>query len=201
MQATLRRLPQTQGARPALASPSEFLVDFLGFAAFEIAVVCGGSILCWMALVRTALENCLKGEMMLKTSMIAGACFFLVGCSGEANTKASAESPKAETAIASVASKAAASSFAGTWGADAAECGVPQDMQGAPMILTEAGYDQHEAHCSFTKVTPKGASAWSVAGTCSVEGDEQEMAWDLSVAGDTLTIMDSGYSSTKVRCP
>jgi|GEM_PF-3254855 len=148
---------------------------------------------------------------MLKTCMISIACFVLVGCSGTTNSGVASETGDAESAASAVASiaepiassdtaKPAAISFAGTWGSDAAQCAVPQDMQGAPMILTEVGYDQHEAHCSFTKVTPSGDGQWKVEGTCSVEGDEQTMAWDMSVAGDTLSISEGGYTNALKRC-
>lgn len=148
---------------------------------------------------------------MLKTSMLSIACFVLVGCSGATNSGVASENgdaDRAASAVASIAepvassdaSKPAAISFAGTWGSDAAECAMPQDMQGAPMILTEAGYDQHEAHCSFTKVSSNSEAKWTIEGTCSVEGDEQTMAWEVSVKGDALSITEGGYTKTLKRC-
>lgn len=49
--------------------------------------------------------------------------------------------------------RAADPAFVGTWGIDDAQCKIPQDKQGAPMVITKNGYDQHEAHCAFKKVS------------------------------------------------
>ncbi len=97
------------------------------------------------------------------------------------------------------AAAAASSGFAGTWGDDAAQCAVAQDEQNAPMILTEKGFDQHEAHCAFTSVEAVEKS-WKVAAKCSVEGDEQSTEFTLSVDGDKLTMGDEGGTHDMMRC-
>ncbi|MFN3868957.1 MAG: hypothetical protein ACK4MF_07830 [Hyphomicrobiaceae bacterium] len=94
---------------------------------------------------------------------------------------------------------AAEPAYAGTWGIDAAQCKVPQDRQGAPMIVTAKGYDQHEAHCTFTSVKRSG-QGWAVAAECSVESDKQKDAFTLSVVGDTLTIAHGKQKQKLKRC-
>lgn len=97
------------------------------------------------------------------------------------------------------AAPAKANDFAGTWGADAAQCAVPQDQQNAPMIITDKGFDQHETHCAFTNIeTTEGA--WKVQAACSVEGDEQPAEFTLSVKDDTLTMSDEAGNTNLVRC-
>jgi hypothetical protein len=92
----------------------------------------------------------------------------------------------------------AAPAYVGTWAPDAAGCAIPQEQQGAPHIITEDGFDQHEAHCSFVAVTPMGDNEWRVGAQCTVEGDEQNTAFDLAVEGDTLRIAGG---PPQVRCP
>lgn len=91
--------------------------------------------------------------------------------------------------------------FAGTWATNPAECEVPQDLAGAPMILTSKGYDQHETHCTFAGLTASGESQWTTKAECSVEGDSQSFDWRLSLAGSRLTITDDAGSSEYERCP
>ncbi len=101
-------------------------------------------------------------------------------------------------ALALAACSPAPASFAGTWGTDLEQCKKQQDNADAPMIVTDKGFDQHEAHCTFTKVTATGAGAWKVESACTVEGNEQPDTMDLTLAGDTLTV----NNTTKlVRCP
>ena len=94
----------------------------------------------------------------------------------------------------------APTSFAGTWGVDQAQCKIPQEMAEAPMILTERGFDQHEAHCTFRNVTSTGPGAWKVESACVVEGNEQTDTMDLAVNGDTLTLDPGPNARTLVRC-
>ena len=61
------------------------------------------------------------------------------------------------------------------------------------------GYNQHEAHCTFTSVQPKGA-AWTVKGNCAVEGDKQPLSLTLSVAQDRLTMRDQFGARALRRC-
>ena len=94
---------------------------------------------------------------------------------------------------------AAEPAYVGTWGVSAAQCKIPQDRQGAPMVMRAKGYDQHEAHCNFTSVKKTGA-AWKVAAACSVEGDKQRDAFTLKVVDDTLTLTRDGIARTYKRC-
>lgn len=94
----------------------------------------------------------------------------------------------------------APTSFAGTWGTDLEQCKRPQDEAEAPMVLTDKGYDQHEAHCTFSKVTPTGAGTWKVEAACTVEGNEQTDSMDLALTGDTLTINPGPNAHKLIRC-
>jgi hypothetical protein len=94
---------------------------------------------------------------------------------------------------------AADPAYVGKWGATAAQCKVPQDRQGAPMILKARGYDQHEAHCTFVSVKKSGA-AWNVAANCSVQGDQQKDAFALRVTGNTLKMISGRTTRTFKRC-
>lgn len=95
----------------------------------------------------------------------------------------------------------AAKGFQGTWAADLANCKTPQSRGDAPLLLTDKGYDQHEAHCRFKSLKPAGGGEWKAAAECSVEGDTQEMDIDLTVSGDTLTLTENGASRDLLRCP
>ncbi len=69
------------------------------------------------------------------------------------------------------------------------------------MIITENGYDQYETHCSFDSIDERGAGAWTVAGECSVQGDQQALAMHMSVANDTLTLSENGQPFAELqRC-
>jgi len=67
------------------------------------------------------------------------------------------------------------------------------------MVLRRDGYDQHEAHCKFTRVAKGGA--WSVKARCVVEGNNVNINLTLAVAGDRLTVRDERGPSTYRRCP
>lgn len=92
------------------------------------------------------------------------------------------------------------STFVGTWGKDAAQCAISQEEQGAPMVFSKGGYDQHEAHCTFKKVSGEG-NKWNVSATCSVEGDQQTDEFSLIVKGDTLTTVGEAGTHVLTRCP
>ena len=96
---------------------------------------------------------------------------------------------------------AADPAYVGTWGTDAAQCKVPQEQEGAPMVITATGYDQHEAHCMFASVKKNG-SAWKVRAKCSVEGNSQKDVLLLRVTGDVLlfTVGNRKFSNTLTRC-
>ena len=89
--------------------------------------------------------------------------------------------------------------YVGTWGVSAAQCKVPQDRQGAPMIIRAKGYDQHEAHCNFKSIKKVGP-AWKVKAACSVEGDSQKDAFTLQVSGKTLTLKQGKSVRAYKRC-
>lgn len=89
--------------------------------------------------------------------------------------------------------------YVGTWANDAASCKVPQDQQGAPMIVTAKGYDQHEAHCTFGSIT-RTRRVWKVDAQCSVEGDKQKDSFTLQVNGNKLVMAHGANARTYVRC-
>lgn len=99
--------------------------------------------------------------------------------------------------------RAADAGYIGTWGNDAAHCAIPQDQEGAPYVFGPGGYDQHEAHCTFKKITPNGGT-WTIAAECSVEGDVQPQDFTLSVSGSAsggkLTWTDATGTSQMIRC-
>jgi hypothetical protein len=80
--------------------------------------------------------------------------------------------------------------FIGTWAVTASQCALPQESENAPYIFTADGFDQHEAHCDFSSIVPMTENEFRVGATCTVEGDEQRTAFDLTRAGDTLRIAD-----------
>ncbi len=89
--------------------------------------------------------------------------------------------------------------YVGVWGSTRAQCQLGQDNPNAPMAVRSRGYDQHEAHCTFASVTPAG-SGWNVRANCSVEGDKQRTAFQLSVRGNRLIMTSGGSARTFVRC-
>lgn len=89
--------------------------------------------------------------------------------------------------------------YVGTWGTDAANCKLPQDQQGAPMVISTKGYDQHEAHCTFASVARKGR-VWMVDAQCSIEGDKQKDSFTLQVNGNKLVMAHGNRARTYVRC-
>lgn len=89
--------------------------------------------------------------------------------------------------------------YIGTWGSDAANCKLPQDQQGAPMIVSATGYDQHEAHCIFASIARKGR-VWKVEAQCSVDGDKQKDSFTLHVKGNKLVMAHGNNARTYVRC-
>ena len=90
--------------------------------------------------------------------------------------------------------------YVGTWASQPAQCSVGQELENAPLVMTRNGYDQHEAHCTFTRIANAGPNSWSVEGACSVEGNAQTMRLNLAVSADRLTIGPAPVT-TRVRCP
>ncbi|MCH9806619.1 MAG: hypothetical protein K0U74_02705 [Alphaproteobacteria bacterium] len=101
--------------------------------------------------------------------------------------------------LASTPLKAAEPAFVGTWGKDAQQCSISQELQGAPMVITADGYDQHEAHCKFADLRGVGPS-WTMKALCSVEGDQQIEQLTLTAKGDTLDFIDEYGTRTLIRC-
>jgi len=89
--------------------------------------------------------------------------------------------------------------YVGTWARDIAQCAVPQEQEGAPMVFSNKGYDQHEAHCMFKSVTGKG-SEWKISAVCSVQGDTQDLNFSLSLDGENIKIIDERGPQVLVRC-
>mgnify|MGYP000041118730 CR=1 FL=1 len=96
-------------------------------------------------------------------------------------------------------SNSANPAYVGIWSVDAAKCKVPQDRQGAPMILRRKRYDQHEAHCSFRSVR-RSSNAWWVSAQCTVEGSKQSDRFTLRMKGDTLVMSHGKQSVSMKRC-
>jgi hypothetical protein len=103
------------------------------------------------------------------------------------------------TVIATTTADAAGPAYVGTWGVSAAQCQVPQDQQGAPMIVTRKGYDQNETHCKFTSVRKSG-DVWRIAAMCSVQGDRQKHAFALKSDGATLIMTEKQRPRAFIRC-
>ena len=97
---------------------------------------------------------------------------------------------------------AKAPAFTGTWAANLAQCPNRQDSPDAPMILTAAGYDQHEAHCTFSNLKRKGKT-WTAHEACSVEGDPQNSKIKIRVRGSRLTYATANGGAPWIlwRCP
>lgn len=118
---------------------------------------------------------------------LLSAATMVAGASAEAATPARA------------ANAAANPPYVGTWAAEPAGCKVPQDSQGAPMIVRRNRYDQHEAHCAFKSVR-RSSSAWWVSAQCVVEGSKQRDRFTLRVKGDTLVMAHGKNGITMKRC-
>jgi len=95
--------------------------------------------------------------------------------------------------------------YFGTWGRTAKQCEQFQEVEDAPLILTEQGLDQYETHCYFTEIDQKSDTDWLMSASCSVQGDEQETDIRLTVFGDKLAINYSGSENAPERlmmkCP
>lgn len=89
--------------------------------------------------------------------------------------------------------------YFGTWGRSAQQCEKFQEVEEAPLILTEQGLDQYETHCYFTEIDQKSDTDWLMSASCSVQGDEQETDIRLTIFGDKLAINYSGGENTPER--
>ncbi len=104
-----------------------------------------------------------------------------------------------EARLAALAGNPSSAAFVGTWGINLAQCRVPQDQQGAPIVLTMRGYDQHEAHCTFKSMKKMG-DLWKIAADCSVEGDKLSDAFTLRTSGKSLIMAHGKIRTTLMRC-
>ncbi len=103
------------------------------------------------------------------------------------------------TAALAAPSTSANPAYVGTWAANPAACKVPQDRQGAPMVLRRKRYDQHEAHCAFKSVR-RSSNAWWVSAQCLVEGSKQADRFTLRLKGDTLVMAHGKNAISMKRC-
>ena len=124
---------------------------------------------------------------------LLAATMVVTGTSAEAAPSARAAAP------ARTANGAANPAYVGTWAIDPASCKIPQDSQGAPMILRRNRYDQHEAHCAFKSVR-RSSNAWWVSAQCVAEGSKQRDRFTLRVKGDTLIMAHGNIGITMKRC-
>jgi nucleoid-associated protein YgaU len=115
----------------------------------------------------------------------------------EAAPAATAEAPAAEAPAATA--TAGEPAYIGTWADSADQCGKPQDVQDAPMIISKDRFDQHEAHCEFTSISGNG-NEWKVTSKCTVEGDEQPYEFGMSVADKSLAMVDDAGTHIYAKC-
>lgn len=92
-----------------------------------------------------------------------------------------------------------AETYVGTWASDLTQCSIPQEQQGAPLVVAKDRYDQHEAHCVFKSVDGS-APEWKIKADCTVEGSAEPYDFTLIVSGDTLTMGDDSGSRDMLRC-
>lgn len=95
--------------------------------------------------------------------------------------------------------------YVGMWSKRMEHCSTKQKNPGAPMLMTDKGFDQHDLHCTFRRMEPvapvaAGALTWSMQADCTWNGAARPMEMTLSVAGDTLTLVDRGGTSVLMRC-
>lgn len=98
-----------------------------------------------------------------------------------------------------------APAYVGMWSKRMEHCSTKQKNPGAPMVVTEKGFDQYHLHCTFTKLEPAAAAAdgavtWKMESNCSWNGVDRPMVATLTVAGDTLTLTDAGGANILKRC-
>ncbi|MBL8564498.1 MAG: hypothetical protein JNM89_02135 [Hyphomicrobiaceae bacterium] len=103
---------------------------------------------------------------------------------------------------------AAEPAYVGVWSKRMEHCSTKQDKPGAPMVVTEKGFDQHDLHCSFEKIAPVAAPAsgspavpeLSVLANCEWKGNATKMEMTWSVSGETLSITDKGGITQLKKC-
>lgn len=99
--------------------------------------------------------------------------------------------------------------YVGMWSKTSVHCSTEQKRPGAPMLITEQGFDQYKLHCKFTGVEPVAASptqppSWNIKADCEWNGIATKMELSISIAGAgenaTLTLRDSGGTHTLGKC-
>lgn len=110
---------------------------------------------------------------------------------------AQTDTPAPDTAQAAAAASDPA--YVGTWAENPGQCANAQDSEDAPMVFTKDRFDQHEAHCTFTR-TSNNANEWKVTSECSVEGDSQVYEFGMSVADKQLAMVDDAGTHLYARC-
>lgn len=128
--------------------------------------------------------------MRVQVASVMLACGLLAACP-EAPTPQPSEPPSVEPPAVSV------PAYVGTWAQERTQCDVPQEAEGAPMIIAADRFDQHEAHCVFDAVTQTSPNHWRIEASCSVEGDAQQANWEIAIEGDTMRLTPGGEW---VRC-
>lgn len=99
--------------------------------------------------------------------------------------------------------------FVGMWSKTSVHCSTEQKRPGAPMLITQQGFDQYKLHCKFAALEPvaappPGSVAWKVTADCEWNGLATKMDMSFTVAGTneaaTLTLQDKGGTHTLRKC-
>lgn len=114
-------------------------------------------------------------------------------------TTCAATAVLALSVFASAPASAADPAYVGTWATDKGQCKLKQDNEGAPMVITKDGYDQHETHCKFKTVDGKD-NIWKVSSECMVEGSAEKFDFTLTLDGDKMFMGDDADGDEYVRC-
>ena len=101
--------------------------------------------------------------------------------------------------VAASPANAAEPNYVGVWASNRAQCKVAQDRPNAPMAVRANGYDQHEAHCTFTSVKSVWRT-WKIQSACSIQGDKQNLAHQFKVRGNRLVMTQGKVVRPLVRC-
>lgn len=88
--------------------------------------------------------------------------------------------------------------FRGRWGASAARCGKPDEME---LEVTPTLLRFYESEGKITAVTRTGENAVEVRSRFTGEGDSWNETHRLRLDGDRLAVGVGGTSSVRVRCP
>ena len=131
----------------------------------------------------------------MSSAVIAALTALVITCTAPAFAQTDAPSPDRATAAAA----ASVPAYIGTWAENPGQCANAQDSGDAPKVFTKDGFDQHETHCTFTRMS-NHANEWIVTSKCSVEGDIQVYEFGMSVAGTQLTLLDDVGTRLYTRC-